>query len=201
MLKSSSLAPNFCEDARVHSLELNLLEAYQLCLQWHVNALIARLGCDNELDHVVGQLWLRYLETRESSLSYVQMTRMRRNPVPPLKRRRRRGRLSLAQNLVNNKKNKTDKTDKNDNTNENNDDDDADYVDDGLSIIRPTRDSKSVDNHACFFVSIFIRHHRVSLVVVRNTVYRTTILSRTFESTEARHDIDILLARLCNITI
>jgi hypothetical protein len=78
----------------------------------------SQFGCNAELDNLVSQLWLRYLETRRQQMTFLQSIRRRRNPLsrPTLKTRKRR------------RKSKRDSESEDDNVGGNDDDDGYEYV-------------------------------------------------------------------------
>ena len=88
--QSQDELPTNFDDISADSINVSFLEAYQLCLQWHVNALVTQLGCDAELDTIVAQLWFRYLETRATNLNFVQSYKRRKVALRKTRVRRRR---------------------------------------------------------------------------------------------------------------
>lgn len=63
----------------------SFFDAFQLILTWHVRALAAKLAVDPApLADVVGQIWKRYLDTREQLIQYRRRSRL---IVPQLVRR------------------------------------------------------------------------------------------------------------------
>jgi hypothetical protein len=68
-----------------------LFHAMQLVLTWHVRALAPKIGIESGLlANVVGQMWLRYLESRDELIQY----RRRRKLVVPVHLRKRLRRVA-----------------------------------------------------------------------------------------------------------